>query len=116
MVTSFAAPMVSGSPLYSNAYVEDATRRDAVLATLSGVGDLTASVADDVPDKVRPFAEYLASESKTLHAAVDALPESADLRSYHSLFFDELGDSEHWPGVRAFVSAAEASPDCDLDA
>ena len=84
-------------------------------ATATNVGDVAESVADDVPESVRPFAGYLASKSETLHASVDALSGSADLRAYHELFFDQLGDSDDWPGIRAFVAAAGESPDCHLD-
>lgn len=116
MITSFAVPIVAGEPLYSNDYIADDTRHNAVLAALSTVDGIAGSVTDDVPEAARPFVAFLASESEVLHDAVASDSGPQGLRDCHTLFFDALGDSEGWLGVRPFVAAAKASPDCDLGA
>lgn len=48
--------------------------------------------------------------------AVKTGARPGDIRAYQKLFLAQLGDSEQWSGVRAFVTAAKANSNCHLDA
>ncbi len=115
MVSSFAIPVIDGKPLYANEYTNDASRKDVVVAKLSELVDLEASVVDDLPDDVRPLVDYLMTKQASTRDALRSGAGPGDLGGYNDLFLAQFGDSEHWPGGRAFVAAADANPACDLD-
>lgn len=85
-----------------------------MISTVNEAVRLEDSVMKKLPAAARPFVAHLIAQGKAASASLESDPNIGTLRELAADFSYQFFDIEKYPGVRPFVDAAHASPDCTL--